>query len=90
MDPTARDQLVGRYDLKRVWARDRWHLTARWLRKLLSHTIGVHLCQRQGLPRSRSGNCCKPNGKTTHMTLVMQHGANATDSNASQLAHSNT
>lgn len=47
---TVFGQLVGRYHLKRVWARDRWHLTARWLRKILSHTIGVHLCQRQGLP----------------------------------------
>ena len=47
---TVFGQLVGRFHVKRVWARDRWHLTARWLRKLLSHTIGVHLCQRQGLP----------------------------------------
>jgi hypothetical protein len=42
-------QLVGRYDAKKMWARDRWHLTSRWLRKVLSHTMAVHLCQRAGL-----------------------------------------
>ncbi len=43
-------QLVGRYHLKRLWARDAWHLTSRVLRKVLSHTIAVWLCQQQGHP----------------------------------------
>lgn len=47
---TVIGQLVERFNAKRVWARDRWHMTSRWLRKLCSHTIGVLLCQQQGLP----------------------------------------
>jgi Transposase DDE domain len=46
---TVIGQLTGRYHLKRVWARDGWHLWSRWQRKLLSHTLAVHLCQRAGL-----------------------------------------
>lgn len=46
---TVFGQLVGRYHCKRVWARDPWHLTARWLRKLLSHTIALFFCQQRGL-----------------------------------------
>jgi hypothetical protein len=42
-------QMVGRYGAKKVWARDRWHLRSRWLRKVLSHTMAVCLCQRAGL-----------------------------------------
>jgi len=42
-------QLTERYHAKRVWARDAWHLWSRWLRKLLSHTMAVFLCQRAGL-----------------------------------------
>jgi hypothetical protein len=42
-------QLTGRYQLKRVWARDAWHLWSRRLPKLLSHTMAVLLCQRAGL-----------------------------------------
>jgi hypothetical protein len=42
-------QLVERYHLKRVWARDAWHLTSRILRKVLSHTLCVGLCLKQGL-----------------------------------------
>jgi hypothetical protein len=37
---TVAGQLVERYRAKKVWARDRWHLTSRWLRKILSHTMG--------------------------------------------------
>jgi len=44
---TVISQLVGRYQAKRVWARDRWHLTSRWLRKALSHTVCVLLCQEE-------------------------------------------
>lgn len=46
---TVLSQLAERYHAKRVWARDAWHLTARWLRKLVSHTLAVVLCQRAGL-----------------------------------------
>jgi hypothetical protein len=46
---TVIGQLTGRYQLKRVWARDGWHLWSRWQRKLLSHTMAVLLCQRAGL-----------------------------------------
>jgi hypothetical protein len=46
---TVIGQLVERYHAKRVWARDAWHLWSRWQRKLLSHTLAVHLCQQFGL-----------------------------------------
>jgi hypothetical protein len=38
---TVIGQLVRRYQAKRVWARDAWHLCSRWQRKLLSHTLAV-------------------------------------------------
>jgi hypothetical protein len=47
---TVAAQLVERFHLKRTWARDAWHLTSRVLRKVLSHTVGVWLCQQRGLP----------------------------------------
>jgi len=47
-------QLVERYQAKKVWARDRWHLTSRWLRKVLSHTMSFYLCQAGG------GGCSSP------------------------------
>ncbi|HET8657071.1 MAG TPA: IS982 family transposase, partial [Longimicrobiaceae bacterium] len=43
-------QLVGRFQLARVWARDRWHLCSRMLRKVLSHTVALLFCQCAGLP----------------------------------------
>lgn len=46
---TVLGQLVERFHAKRVWARDRWHLTARWLRKVLSHTVAMLLTQEVGL-----------------------------------------
>ncbi len=46
---TVISQLVERYNAKKVWARDRWHLTSRFLRKVLSHTMAVHFCQQVGL-----------------------------------------
>jgi hypothetical protein len=42
-------QLVERFHLKRIWARDAWHLTSRTLRKLLSHTLAVFLCLERDL-----------------------------------------
>ena len=44
---TVIGQLVERYRAKKVRARDRWHLTSRWLRKVLSHTMSVFLCQEE-------------------------------------------
>lgn len=41
---TVASQLVERFHLKRLWARDAWHLTSRLLRKVLSHTVAVWLC----------------------------------------------
>jgi hypothetical protein len=46
---TVISQITERYRAKRVWARDRWHLTSRWLRKVLRHTIAVYFCQQTGL-----------------------------------------
>lgn len=46
---TVLSQLTERYHAKRVRARDAWHLTARWLRKLVSHTLAVLFCQQAGL-----------------------------------------
>ncbi len=45
---TVFSQLVGRYCIKRVWARDLWHLMSRLLRKILSHTLAVLLNHRLG------------------------------------------
>jgi hypothetical protein len=47
---TVAAQLVERFHLKRLWARDAWHLTSRVLRKVLSHTVGVWLCLERGYP----------------------------------------
>jgi hypothetical protein len=47
---TVAAQFVERYHLKRLWARDAWHLTSRTGRKVLSHTIAVCLCQERGYP----------------------------------------
>ncbi len=46
---TVLGQLVERYRIKRVWARDAWHLWSRWLRTVVSHTIAVLLCQQHGV-----------------------------------------
>lgn len=46
---TVLAQLVERYRSKRTWARDRWHLCSRWLRKVLGHTMAVLRCQQHGL-----------------------------------------
>ena len=42
--------LVDRFHLKKVWARDLWHLTSRWIRKFLSYTVAVYFCFQSGLP----------------------------------------
>ncbi len=38
---TVFGQLVDRCAVKRVWARDLWHLCSRLLRKVLMHTLAV-------------------------------------------------
>jgi hypothetical protein len=45
---TVFSQLTGRYSMKRVWARDLWHLASRLLRKVLSHTVAFLLNHRAG------------------------------------------
>ena len=47
---TVFSQLSGRYSMKRVWARDLWHLTSRLLRKVLSHTVAFLLNHQIGNP----------------------------------------
>jgi hypothetical protein len=47
---TVFSQLVGRYSIKRVWARDLWHLASRLLRKVLSHTVAFLLNHQMGNP----------------------------------------
>jgi hypothetical protein len=53
---TVFSQLVERYQAKRVWARDAWHLYSRLLRKILSHTFAFILNQAQGNPPLRLAN----------------------------------
>ena len=45
---TVFSQLVGRYSVKRVWARDTWHLASRLVRKVLSHTVAFLLNHNSG------------------------------------------
>lgn len=40
---TAFGQLAERFGVERTWARDRWHLSHRVIRKVLSHTMAVWL-----------------------------------------------
>jgi len=47
---TANGQLAGRYNVKRTWARDLWHLCHRVVRKVLSHTALAWLCFHARLP----------------------------------------
>jgi len=47
---TTFGQLVERFHAKRVWARDLWHLTSRWMRKFLSHTLAVYFCFLADIP----------------------------------------
>lgn len=46
---TVFSQLSERFSIKNVRARDIWHLSNRIIRKVLAHTIGVVLCQKQGI-----------------------------------------
>ncbi len=53
---TVFNQLTERFHVKRVWARDAWHFLSRWLRKILSHSIAVFLCQQLDLSPLRFGD----------------------------------
>ncbi len=45
---TVFSQLTERYSIKRVWAKDLWHLASRLLRKVLSHTVAFLLNHQMG------------------------------------------
>ena len=47
---TVFSQLTERYSVKKVWARDLWHLASRLLRKVLSHTVAFLLNHQMGNP----------------------------------------
>ena len=47
---TVFGQLVDRCAVKRVWARDLWHLSSRLLRKVLMHTLAILLNVNLGNP----------------------------------------
>lgn len=46
---TVFSQLAGRLGMKKVWARDVWHLASRFMRKILSHTVAVLACRALGI-----------------------------------------
>ena len=45
---TTNGRLAERYNIKRTWAKDLWHLCDRIIRKILSHTAAVVLTTRAG------------------------------------------
>jgi hypothetical protein len=47
---TVFGQLSERYGVKRLWARDAWHLWSRLLRKVLGHTVALFLNGQAGNP----------------------------------------
>ena len=50
---TVFGQLVERYAMKVVWARDTWHFASRFVRKILSHTMAALFCRREGVSPTR-------------------------------------
>jgi hypothetical protein len=46
---TVIGQLTERFQAKCLRARDVWHLSSRWLRMVLSHTLAIYCCQQAGL-----------------------------------------
>jgi len=46
---TVGSQLCHYFEIKRIWARDVWHLTNRIYRKILAHTFCVLFCVREGV-----------------------------------------
>lgn len=53
---TVISQIVERFQVKRVWARDMWHLSNRIMRKVLSHTAAIVLNRVEGNPPLRLAN----------------------------------
>jgi hypothetical protein len=47
---TVIGQLAERFHIEKVRARDTWHLTNRFIRKLLAHTMGCFLAKQMGKP----------------------------------------
>jgi hypothetical protein len=47
---TSNGQLAERYEIKRTWAEDLWHLCHRVIRKILSYSAAVLLNLRAGHP----------------------------------------
>jgi hypothetical protein len=47
---TVFGQLTDRFNIKKVWAKDLWHLCNRLIRKILSHTMAFMLNQKLGNP----------------------------------------
>jgi len=47
---TVLSQLIQRFKVRAMWARDLWHLSARLWRKILAHTFAVYFTWQQGLP----------------------------------------
>ncbi len=50
---TIFSQLVARYAMQVVRARDTWHFCSRFVRKILSHTMAVVFCRREGISPTR-------------------------------------
>lgn len=50
---TVFSQLVSRFNMKALRARDTWHFASRFIRKVLSHTMAVVFCRREGIPPTR-------------------------------------
>jgi len=50
---TVFSQLVSRFNMKRVRTRDAWHFSSRFVRKILSHTVAVAFCRREGVAPTR-------------------------------------
>lgn len=50
---TVFSQLVSRFNMKRVRTKDAWHFSSRILRKILSHTVAVIFCRKEGLAPTR-------------------------------------
>lgn len=57
---TVNGQLADRYQSKRLWARDLWHLCHRIIRKALCHTVAVWLNRMAGLPTLRFADLLVP------------------------------
>jgi hypothetical protein len=46
-------QLVERYKMKVVRTRDTWHFSSRFVRKILSHTMALVFCRKEGISPTR-------------------------------------